>query len=97
MNIITEKMLAETLVKRILGELYAEYANDKEAHEDCQTFDDWMYHDDKLAGTVWSVKGVELTVKDVYVDRWEGGYCVNLADGSWGRVATLLERGKQVN
>lgn len=51
----------------------------------------------KLAGTVWSVKGVELTVKSVYVDRWEGGYCVNLTDGSWGRVATLLERGEKVN
>lgn len=51
----------------------------------------------KLAGTVWSVNGVDLTVKDVYVDGWTGGYCVNLADGSWGRVATLLERGKLVN
>lgn len=51
----------------------------------------------KLANTVWQVNDVELTVKDVYVNNWTGGYCVNLADGSWGRVATLLERGKQIN
>ncbi len=41
--IITKEALAETLVSRILGDLYAEYANDKEAHESAQTFDDWMY------------------------------------------------------
>lgn len=51
----------------------------------------------KLANTVWQVKDIQLTVKNIYVDGWFGGYCANFTDGSWGRVATLLERGQQVN
>lgn len=50
----------------------------------------------KLAGTTWQVNGVTLTVKDVYVDRWHGGYCARFTDNSWGRVATLLDKAQQV-
>lgn len=51
----------------------------------------------KLADTIWSVNGVTLVVSTIYVDGWFGGYCASFTDGSWGRVATLLERGKQIN
>lgn len=43
MEIITQESLAKNLVKRILADLYAEYTSDLEAHENAQTFDDWMY------------------------------------------------------
>lgn len=52
---------------------------------------------EKLADTTWQVGDVQLTVKNAYCDNWEGSWCVRLTDGSWGRVATLLERGKQIN
>ena len=50
----------------------------------------------KLANTVWQVKNVKLTVRKIYVDGWAGGYCAEFTDGSWGRVANLLEKGRQV-
>mgnify|MGYP000390994044 CR=1 FL=1 len=51
----------------------------------------------KLANTIWQVSDVQLTVKNIYVDGWTGGYCARFIDGSWGRVASLLEKGQQVN
>jgi len=47
----------------------------------------------QLVGTTWSVGGIHLTVKRIYVNRFTGGYCAEFTDGSWGYVATLLEKG----
>jgi hypothetical protein len=43
MKIITKEMLAETMVKNVLSDLWAEFINDKEAHEECVTFDEWVW------------------------------------------------------
>lgn len=45
MEPITQESLASNLVKRILADLWAEYANDKEAHEEAQSFDSWVWED----------------------------------------------------
>ncbi len=50
----------------------------------------------QLAGTTWQVNGVELTVKNIYINRWTGGYCANFTNGSWGYVSTLLEKATQI-
>jgi hypothetical protein len=39
MEIITQEHLASNFIKRILAELWAEYINDKDAHESGMSFD----------------------------------------------------------
>lgn len=43
MEIITTEGLASNLVKGILAELWQEFVNDKEAHESCITFDEYVW------------------------------------------------------
>lgn len=50
----------------------------------------------KLAGTVWQVDEVQLTVQRVFVDGYTGGYCARFADNSWAYVSNLLEKAQQV-
>ena len=41
--IITKEMLAESVVKSILAPLWNQYIQDKQAHEDCITFDEYVW------------------------------------------------------
>ena len=43
MEIITQESLASNFIKNVLADLYAEYTNDKEAHEDCKSFDEYVW------------------------------------------------------
>ena len=43
MQIITTESLTDNFVKNILSELYSEYQNDKKAHDDAMSFDEWVY------------------------------------------------------
>ena len=61
--IITKEMLAETLVKRILANLWVEYTNDKMAHEDAISFDEWVWERlDNLGEATYEAIG------EMYVD-----------------------------
>lgn len=44
MEIITQESLAKNLVKRILGDLWAEYENDLFAHETAESFDMYIWN-----------------------------------------------------
>lgn len=43
MIIITISHLVDPFVKSILAELWQQYTNDKEAHESCITFDEYVW------------------------------------------------------
>ena len=52
---------------------------------------------EKLVGTQWVDRhGDTRTVMNVFVDGWNGGYCVRWNDGTWNRVRNVLEYGSQV-
>ena len=46
----------------------------------------------KLANTIWQVSDVQLTVKNIYVDGWTGGYCARFIDGLDPRLLTGFRR-----
>ena len=43
MNIVTKEMLVETFIKNVLSGIYDAFVNDKFAHENCITFDEYVY------------------------------------------------------
>ena len=73
MNIITKEMLAKTFIKNVLSELYDDFVNDKTAHENCITFDEYAFNNlDILGLAVYDVIGEMYGDLDNAVDSVRG-------------------------
>jgi hypothetical protein len=44
MEIITQESLAKNFIKHVLADLWEEYQNDKEAHKEAQSFDEYVWN-----------------------------------------------------